>query len=64
VNVPVSAPPEIEHVEDATTVPDIEHEVSLVEKPEPDTAIVDPIKPAFRLRNREGEMKVVVALEV
>jgi hypothetical protein len=50
----VSAPPEIEHVEDATTEPDIEHDVSLVENPEPDTPIVDPIKPALRSMNREG----------
>jgi hypothetical protein len=31
VNDPLSAPPEIEHEGDATTVPDIEHDVSLVE---------------------------------
>jgi len=50
----VSAPPEIEHVEDATTMPDIEQEVSLVEKPEPDTPTVDPIRPALGLTKREG----------
>jgi len=37
VNDPLSAPPETEHVGDATTVPEIEHDVSLLEYPEPDT---------------------------
>jgi len=37
VNDPLSAPPETEHVGDATTVPEIEHDVSLFEYQEPDT---------------------------
>jgi hypothetical protein len=37
VNAPVNAPPDTEQVSEATGVPEIEHELSAVEKPEPDT---------------------------
>ena len=37
VKDPLSAPPETEQVGELTTVPDIVHEVSLVEYPEPVT---------------------------
>jgi hypothetical protein len=37
VNAPDKVPPKIEHVWDASTLPDIEQVVSMVEKPEPVT---------------------------
>jgi hypothetical protein len=63
VNAPVSFPPEAEHVWDATTLPDIEQVVSLVEKPEPETSTVDPTEPEVGLREMGGTLRVVVVVE-
>jgi len=60
VNAAVNAPLEIEHVWDATVLPDIEHVVSLVEKPEPDTSTVTPTEPEAGLREIDGTVGVVV----
>jgi hypothetical protein len=62
VNAPVRPPPETEHVWDATTLPDIEQVISLVEKPEPETSTVDPTEPEDGLREIEGTLRVVVVV--
>ena len=64
VNEPLSAPPETEHVGEATTVPDIEHDVSLVEYPEPDTCTVNPIEPKSGLSERDGAVNVALVLVI
>ena len=45
-------------------MPDIEHDESLVEYPEPDTWTVRPTEPKFGLRARVGTVNVVLVLDV
>ncbi len=60
MNAAVNAPLEIEHVWDATTLPDIEQVVSLIEKPEPDTSTVKPTEPDVGLREIDGTVRDVL----
>ena len=62
MNPPVKIPPETEQVWDATTLPDIEQVVSLVEKPEPETSTVNPTEPEVGLREIDGTLRVDVEL--
>lgn len=54
----------IEHVGDATTVPDMEHEVSLVEYPEPDTCTLNPLEPKLGLSDKDGAVNVSLDVSV
>ena len=60
MNAPVKIPPETEQVWDATTLPEIEQIVSLVEKPEPETSTVNPPEPEVGLREIDGILTAVV----
>jgi hypothetical protein len=60
VNAAVNAPLEIEHVWEATTLPDIEQVVSPVKKLVPDTSTVKPTEPDAGLREIDGTVRVVV----
>jgi len=64
VNAPVRIPSETEHVWDATTLPDIEQVVSLVEKPEPETSTVDSAEPEDGSREIDGTLRVVIVVVV
>jgi len=62
VNAAVNAPLEIEHVWDATALPDMEQVVSIVEKPEPDTSTVTPTEPEAGFKEIDGTVRVVVVV--
>jgi hypothetical protein len=63
LNASDRTPPEAEHVWDATTLPDIEQVVSLVEKPEPETSTVDPTEPEDGLREIDGTLGAAVVVD-
>jgi hypothetical protein len=64
VNVPERAPPDTEQDGEATTVPDIVHDESLIEYPDPETCTVSPTEPELGLRVRDGNVKVVLVLKL
>ena len=60
VNAPDNAPLEIEHVCDDTMLPEIEQDVSIIEKPDPETSTVSPTEPEAGLSEIDGVARGVV----